>query len=379
MDFTLNDDQKMILELVNEVCEKEFAPRADEVSAKGEFPAENIKKLAELDLFGITIPEEYDGMGAGNMQLSLVMEEINKVCPATGVTLSVHNSLVNNVIAKYGTDAQKSKYLPKLASGEWMGAYSLTEPNSGTDAAAIICKARKYHDSWMVNGVKSFVTNGEYADLVVTFVRTGDERTTGITAFLIETTSPGFSVSKAEKKMGLRGSKTNELTFTNCIVPTSCVLGKEGDGFKIAMEALDGGRIGIASQALGIGQAAFDAALKYSKEREVFNTKLRKLQAIQFKIADMAMKLESARLMVRKAAWLRDKGIKCTREASIAKVLASEAAQFTTDEAIQILGGVGYTEDFPVERFYRDARVTRIYEGTSEILRIVIARSFLRE
>ena len=379
MDFLLDEEDLMIQETAKRFAEEKLSQWAEKMDRDGEFNMDAFHAAAEQGFTAITIPEEYDGMGAGNMQLSLVMEEVNKVCPATGVTLSVHNSLVNNVIAKYGTDAQKSKYLPKLASGEWMGAYSLTEPNSGTDAAAVICKARKNHDSWIVNGVKSFVTSGEYADLIVTFVRTGDERTTGITAFLIETTFPGFSVSKAEKKMGLRGSKTNELTFTDCVVPTSCVLGIEGDGFKIAMEALDGGRIGIASQALGIGQAAFDVALKYSKEREVFNTKLRKLQAIQFKIANMAIKLESARLMVRKAAWLRDKGLKCTREASIAKVLASEAAQFATDEAIQILGGVGYTEDFPVERFYRDARVTRIYEGTSEILRIVIARSFLRE
>ncbi|MCD4656852.1 MAG: acyl-CoA dehydrogenase family protein [Planctomycetes bacterium] len=379
MDFLLGEEDMMIQETARRFANETLSQWAEQMDRDCEFNMKAFQTSAEQGFTAITVPEEYDGMGAGNLQLSLVMEEINRVCPATGITLSVHNSLVNNVILKYGTDEQKRKYLPKLAAGKWMGAYSITEPNSGSDAAAIICKGKKEGDNWILNGVKSFVTSGEYANLVVTFVRTGEERKNGITVFLVETTLPGFSFSKAEKKMGLRGSKTNEITFTDCIVPASNILGKEGEGFAIAMETLDGGRIGIASQALGIGQAAFDVALKYTMEREVFGKKLMKLQAIKFKIADMAIKLESARLMVRKAAWLRDQGLNCTREISISKVLATEAADFVTDEALQILGGVGYTEDFPVERHYRDARVTRIYEGTSEIQRLVIARSFLRK
>jgi len=282
-------------------------------------------------------------------------------------------------LIKFGNEAQKQKFLPKLAGGELVGAYSLTEPNAGSDAAALICKGEKVDGGWKVNGVKSFVTNGEYADVIITFVRTGQDKTKGITAFIVEKEFPGYSVSKAEKKMGLRGSKTNELSFNDCIIPDENMLGAEGEGFKIAMQLLDGGRIGIASQALGIGQAALDFAIQYSKEREQFGKKLAFLQAIQFKIADMATKLESARLMVRKASWLYDEGKNCSQAASMAKLLATEAAAFITDEAMQILGGAGYTEDFPVERFYRDARVTRIYEGTSEIQRIVIARGYLRD
>lgn len=380
MDFELSEELLLVQRTAREFAEKELAPVAAKLDAECIFPRENMKKLARLGFCGILVPEEYGGAALGNLALAIVCEEINRVCASTGVTLSVHNSLATSPIIRHGNEQQKRKYLPKLASGEWIGAYGLSEPNAGSDAASIETTARREGDSYILNGSKIFITTGSEADVIIVFARTNPDkslRAKGITAFIVEKTFPGFKAGPPEHKLGIRASNTTALFFEDCRVPAENVLGGEGNGFKIAMDTLDGGRIGIAAQAVGILQACLDASVKYAKDRVQFGKPLAEFQAIQWKIADMATALEAARLLVYQAAYLRDRKMPHTRQAAMAKLFASEAACRAASEAVQIYGGVGYTREFPVERFFRDARITRIYEGTSEVQRIVISRNVL--
>lgn len=378
MDFLLSETDEMVRDAARRFADDYLTQFAAKMDREEKWYGEVFKQAAELGLAGVTIPEAHGGMGLGNLQLSLVLEEVNRVCASTGVTLSVHNSLVAGPLMKFGTDEQKQRYLPKLASGQMLGAYSLSEPGSGSDAAGLTCKADKQGDNYIISGVKAWVTSGEVADFLILLARTAEHKTRGISAFLIETAWPGFRVSKAEKKMGLRGSKTNEITFDNLECPAANMLGEEGIGFKIALDTLDGGRIGIASQSLGIARAALEASLKYCHQRTAFGKELGEFQAIQWKLADMSARLDAARLMTHRAAWLRDAGKPCNLEASQAKLLASTLANDAAQEAVQIHGGAGYCMDFPVERYMRDARITEIYEGTTEIQKLVIARNLLR-
>jgi alkylation response protein AidB-like acyl-CoA dehydrogenase len=379
MDFDLSEDLTMIRDAAREYADKWVAPGAAERDLKAQFPIEQFKKAGEYGFTGICVPESYGGPGLGNQALVLVLIEVNKVCASTGVTLSVHNSLTTAPLLKFGTEDQKRRYVPRLASGEWLGAYSLSEANSGSDAAALVCAAREDGDAFVLDGTKLWVTSASHADLFIVFARTakGPKKHQGITAFLVERTTPGFRVSKKEEKMGIRASSTCELVFENCRVPKANVLGEVGRGFPIGMDTLDGGRIGIASQAIGIAQASLDAAVKYAKTRHAFGKPIAQFEATQFKIADMKARIEAATLMTLRAAWLKDLGRPHASEAAQAKLLASRTANFAAREAVQIHGGAGYLEDFPVERFMRDARITEIYEGTTEIQKLVIARSVL--
>jgi alkylation response protein AidB-like acyl-CoA dehydrogenase len=380
MDFDLSEEQRMIRDAARAFADAEVAPGAAARDLSGEFPIEQFKGAAAQGFTGVLIPEEYGGSALGNVASSLILMEVNRACASTGVTLSVHNSLVSAPIAKWGNEAQKRQYLPRLASGEMLGAYSLSEAGSGSDAAALVCAAKDAGDHWVLDGTKLWVTSGTHADLFIVFARTSSEpgrKARGITAFLVERTFPGFTVSKKEEKMGIRASSTCELVFDGCRVPKANVLGEVGKGFTIGMDTLDGGRIGIASQAIGIGTAARDAAVKYSKERKQFGRVISEFQAIQFKIAEMSARLDAAELCTLRAAWLKDQDRPHGREAATAKLLASETANFCAREAVQIHGGAGYLEDFPVERHYRDARITEIYEGTTEIQKIVIARAVI--
>jgi len=379
VDFDLTEDLRMVRDAAREYADKWVAPGAAERDRTGEFPIEPFRKAAEYGFTGVAVPEELGGAGLGNQALSLVLMEVNRACASTGVTLSVHNSLCQAPLLKFGTESQKKKYLPRLASGEWLGAYSLSEAGSGSDAAALVCSAREDGDHFVVDGTKLWVTSASHADFFLVFVRTAKtpKKHHGVTALLVERTFPGFRVSKKEDKLGIRASSTCELVFDGCRVPKENVLGEVGRGFSIGMDTLDGGRIGIASQAVGIAQASLEASVRYAKERKQFGRPIAEFQAIQFKIADMKARIEAATLMVLRAAWLKDLGRPHTAEASQAKLLASRTANFAAREAVQIHGGAGYLEDFPVERYMRDARITEIYEGTTEIQKIVIARSVL--
>ena len=325
--------------------------------------------------------EEYGGSALGNLASSIVTEELSRVCASTGVTISVHNSLVCGPVDKFGSELLKQKYLPRLASGEWLGAYALTEAEAGSDAANQQATAEKRGDRYVLNGTKLWITSGAFADFFVVFARTSapsnGNRSEGITAFAIEKTTPGLTPGKLEEKVGIRASTTTELLLENCEVPPENVIGEVGQGFRIAMDTLDGGRIGIGSQAVGIAQACLEASTAYSKERQQFGRPIAAFQAIQWKLAEMATDLEAARLLVRKAAWLRDRGEPCALAASMAKLHASVSSNRAADEAVQIHGGAGYTTDFPVERYMRDARITEIYEGTTEIQHLVIARHLI--
>jgi butyryl-CoA dehydrogenase len=380
MDFDLTEEQRMIRDAAREFAEAEVAPGAGERDRSGEFPLAQFKAAAAQGFAGVLIPEEFGGSALGNIASCLILIEVNRACASTGVTLSVHNSLCSAPLVKFGTDAQKKQYLPKLATGEWLGAYSLSEAGSGSDAAALVCAARDDGDAFVLDGTKLWVTSASHADFFLVFARTEKtpgKKARGITAFLVERTYPGFRVSRKEEKLGIRASSTCELVFENCRVPKANVLGEVGKGFAIAMDTLDGGRIGIASQAVGIAIAARDAAVKYAKERKQFGRLIAEFEAIQFKIADMTARIDAAELCVLRAAWLKDASRPHTREASTAKLLASQAANFCAREAVQIHGGAGYLEDFPVERHFRDARITEIYEGTTEIQKLVIARNVI--
>ena len=377
MDFDLTEEQRMIREAAREFAEAEVAPGAGERDRSGEFPLAQFKAAAAQGFAGVLIPEEYGGSALGNVAASLILIEVNRACASTGVTLSVHNSLCSAPLVKFGNEEQKKKYLPKLASGEWLCAYSLSEAGSGSDAAALVCTAREDGDAFVLDGTKLWVTSASHADLFLVFARTAKEpgrKARGITAFLVEKTFPGFRVSRKEEKLGIRASSTCELVFENCRVPKANVVGEVGKGFTIAMDTLDGGRIGIASQAVGIAIAARDASVKYAKERKQFGRLIAEFEAIQFKIAEMSARIDASELCTLRAAWLKDRDRPHAREAATAKLLASRTANFCAREAVQIHGGAGYLEDFPVERHYRDARITEIYEGTTEIQKIVIAR-----
>jgi len=379
MDFQLTEQQQLIRDMARSFAEGELVQRAARMDRESALDREVLAKMSELGLWGLTVPEAYGGFGLGNLELALVLEEINRGCASTGVTLSVHNSLLGAPLNKWGSEEQRRTWLPKLATGEVLGAYCLTEPNAGSDAGSLRTSAKRVGEQWVLNGTKVWVTNGGTCGVMIVYARTGtaESRAKGISAFLVPKDTPGVSVGKHELKCGIRASSTTEILLDNVRLPLSALIGKEGEGFTIAMDTLDGGRIGIAAQAVGIGRACLEAAIKYAKEREQFGQPIGNFQAIQWKIADMSTRLDAARLLVHKAAWLRDRGERCTREAAAAKLYASQTANFCADEALQIHGGAGYTDHFQVERLFRDARITEIYEGATDIQRIVISRAVM--
>jgi alkylation response protein AidB-like acyl-CoA dehydrogenase len=377
--FPLSDEYKMIQEAARDFARKEIAPIAAEFDESGEFPYKTIMKMGEMGFMGIEIPEQYGGAGMDTLAYVLALEEICKVDAAHGTIMSVNNSLYGYTIEKYGTEQQKQQFLIPVASGKSVGAYALTEPMSGSDAGTMRTRAVLEGDSYVINGRKSWVSSGPVAEYILVFAMTDAEKKhRGISAFIVEGNRPGFVHGKKEPKLGIRASATSELLFEDCRLPVDNLLGKEGDGFKIAMAALDAGRIGIGAQALGISEAAYEASLAYSKEREAFGQKIGEFQGISFKLADMKTRLEASRLLVYNAAMAKHRarasGERFTLEASIAKLFASQTAVFCADEAVQIHGAMGYTKELPIERYYRDAKITEIYEGTSEIQRLVIAR-----
>lgn len=380
MEFDLQEDHRLIRDMARDFAANELAPRATRHDREEQIDPDLFGMMGELGLFGLSIPEQYGGFDAGSLGLALVLEELNHACASTGVTVSVHASLVCTPIVKFGTDEQKAHWLPKLATGEVIGAYSLTEAGAGSDAAALSSTAVREGDEWVLNGTKLFVTTGEQAGLVIGYFRTDPEapKARGISAFLVDAKTPGYKVGKKEKKTGLRGSSTTELIFENCRVPAEALLGELHRGFPIAMDTLDGGRIGIAAQALGIGRACLEASVSYAQEREQFGKPIGRFQAVQWKLADMATRLDAARLLTQRAAWLRDQGKPCGMQAAQAKLAASTTANFCADECLQIHGGAGYTDEFHVERLFRDARITEIYEGATDIQRLVIARQLLK-
>lgn len=374
----LTEEQKMIVEQVRDFAKKEIAPRAAEIDQTGKFPMDIVKQMGQMGLMGINVEPEYDGAGLDYLTYALVGEEINAACASTGVIFSAHNSLTCGPLKKWATPEQKKEWLAPLARGEKIGAFALSEPGSGSDAGALICTCVKQGDHYVVNGTKNWITNGPESDTIILFATLSTElKHKGVCAFVVDKKTPGLSVGKVEHKLGIRGSGTSQLVFENVKIPASQMLGKEGDGFKIAMTTLDGGRIGIASQALGIGRAALEAAKKFAAERETFGKPIAKHQGIQFMFADMATRLDAARLLTWRAACMQDKGMKFTREAAMAKLYASEAANFIADKGLQIHGGYGYVNEYSAERHYRDQRITEIYEGTSEIQRLVIAAAEL--
>lgn len=378
MDFKFSEEQELIRETAKNFAHEYLAPFAHERDEHQKFPKEAVEKLGELGFMGMMVSEKYGGSGLDAMTYVLVIQELSKVDASAGVICSVNNSLVCFNIEKYGTEEQKQKYLVPLASGKALGAYSLSEASSGSDAASLQCFAEKKGDHYLVNGTKLWVTNGASSDYVVCFIRTDrSNKTKGISAFIVDKKFPGFRVGKKENKLGIRASDTTELVFENCMIPKENLLGEEGIGFKIAMETLDGGRIGIAAQAIGIAEGALDEAVKYSKTREQFGQPISKFQANEFKIADMATRVDAAKMLLYRACWLKDNGLKYGKEAAMAKLFASETAMAVTTQAVQMHGGYGYTKEYPVERMMRDAKITEIYEGTSEIQRVVIARHVL--
>ena len=379
MDFNTTDRQNLFLQMIREFAEKEVKPLAAEVDETERFPMETVEKMAKLGIMGIPVPKEYGGAGADNVLYTMAVEELSRVCATTGVIVSAHTSLCCAPILEHGTEAQKQKYLPKLASGEWIGAFGLTEPNAGTDASAQQTTAVKEGDHYVLNGSKIFITNASAANVFIVMAMTDKSKgTKGISAFIVERDFPGFSIGKKEKKMGIRGSATCELIFENCIVPAENLLGAEGKGFGIAMKTLDGGRIGIASQALGIAQGAMDETVRYVKERKQFGRPLAKFQNMQFQLADIQTRIEASRLLVRKAAFRKDRKDNYSADAAMAKLFAAETAMEMPTKAVQYHGGYGYTREYPVERMMRDAKITEIYEGTSEVQRMVIAGKLLK-
>lgn len=374
MNFTLTEEQSMIQQMVREFADQEVRPIASEIDKTHTFPTATVKRMAELDLFALSIPEAYGGSGSDYLSYAIAVEELSKVCATHGVVLSAQTSLCTHPILKFGTEEQKKKYVPDLASGKKLGAFALTEAGAGTDASAQQTEALLQGDNYILNGAKVFITNGAVADTFVVLAMTDKSKgLKGITGFIVEKSFPGFIVGQTEEKMGICASSTTEIIFKNCVVPKENMLGKEGEGFKVAMQTLDGGRIGIASQALGIAQGALDAAIAYSKERKQFGKPISANQGIQWMIAEMATKVEAARMLVYRAAVLKDTGARISKEAAMAKLFASATAMEVTTKAVQIHGGLGYTKSYPVERYMRDAKITEIYEGTSEVMRMVIA------
>jgi len=380
MTFRFTEEQKMIQSMVRDLAREEFAPRAMEIDATKEFPRENIRKLAELGLMGMMVPPEYDGSGADTVSYFLALAEVAYACASTAVVMSVHNSIVCESLLRFGTAAQKEKYLKPLARGEIIGAFALTEPNAGSDPARQSARAVFDGDDFVLNGTKRFTTTGKNAGLIIVTAKTDPQKAhRGISAFLVDQGAPGFSIGRLEDKMGLRASDTADLIFEDCRIPRDNLLGNEGDGFLIAMTGLDGGRIGIAAQSYGVARAAFDAAVGYAQEREQFGQKISKFQGLRWMLADMATEIEAARLMGLSAAQMKDDGLNYTMQASMAKLYASEMVNRITARALQIHGGYGFTKEYPVERYFRDARVFTIYEGTSEIQRIVISNHLLKD
>ena len=372
----LTPEQEQIRDMLRDFAREQLAPKAAEWDKTAHFPAEELRQLGELGAYGMVVPEEWGGTGLDYVSLALALEEIAAGDGATSTIISVQNSVVCGPINAFGNESQKQQYLTKLASGEWLGCFCLTEPHVGSDAAAIKTKAVKEGDSWVINGVKQFITSGKNAQLAIVFAVTDPAAgKKGISAFIVPTGTPGYTVARIEEKLGQHASDTAQILFENCRIPAANLLGKEGDGYKIALANLEGGRIGIAAQSVGMARAAFEAALKYAHERESFGKPIFEHQAVNFRLADMATQIEVARQMVHHAATLRDAGRPCLKEASMAKLFASEMAEKVCSDAIQIHGGYGYVADFPVERIYRDVRVCQIYEGASDIQRLVIGRA----
>lgn len=379
MEFKLTREQELVKQMVEEFVENEVKPIAADIDDTEEFPVETVKKMGRYGMMGIPFPKEYGGAGGDYISYIMTVEELGKACGTTSVICSAHTSLCCGPIFQFGTEEQKKKYLPGLLKGEKLGAFALTEPNAGTDAASQQTVARLDGDYYILNGSKIFITNGGLADVIVVFAMTDRSKgTKGISAFIVEKDFEGFEVGKIEDKMGIRASSTAELIFKDCKVPKENLLGAEGKGFKVAMATLDGGRIGIAAQALGIAEGALDEAVKYSKERKQFGKSISKFQGIQWYIAEMATKIEAAKLLVYKAAWKKQQGLPFSEDAAMAKLYAAETAMSVTTKVVQIFGGYGYTRDYPVERMMRDAKITEIYEGTSEVQKMVIAANILK-
>lgn len=379
MDFNLSDEQIAIRETVREFAEKEIAPSARERDENSEFPHEIVKKLAKLGMCGVVAPLEYGGSGMDYLSYVIFIEELARIDASVAVIMSVTNTLAALPLRKFGTEEQKQKFLIPLSKGEKLGAYSLSEPQAGSDASNLACTAVLDGDHYILNGVKNFVTNGSNAGIIIVFAMTDKKKgKKGISIFVVESDTPGFSVSKVEKKLGIKSSDTAEIVFENCRIPVANRIGEEGEGFKIALTALDYGRVGIAAQALGIAQGAMERAIAYSQEREQFGKKIGSFQAIQFKIAEMAVNVDASRLLLYRAAKLQDEGKDFTAESAIAKLFASKTAMKTANQAVQIFGGNGYMREYEIERFMRDAKITEIYEGTSEIQKIVISREIIK-
>lgn len=380
MNFSLSKTETLFLQMIREFAEKEVKPLAAEIDEEERFPIETVEKMNKLGLMGIPIPKEYGGQGGNNQLYAMAVEELSRVCATTGVVVSAHTSLCVAPIYEFGTEEQRLKYLPKLCSGKYLGAFGLTEPNAGTDASAQQTTAILDGDNYIINGSKIFITNAANADIFVIMAMTDKSLgIKGISAFIVEKCFEGFSIGKKELKMGIRGSATCELIFNNCVVPKENLLGKIGEGFKIAMKTLDGGRIGIASQALGIAQGAMDETIKYTKERKQFGKQISQFQNTQFQLADLETKIQASRLLVYKAAFNKDMKVSYSVEAAMAKLFAAETAMEMTTKAVQFHGGYGYTREYPVERMMRDAKITEIYEGTSEVQRMVISAGLFKK
>jgi alkylation response protein AidB-like acyl-CoA dehydrogenase len=378
MDYALTEEQRLVQQTARDFATREILPIAAALDEEHRFPAEIVHRLGELGMMGMIVPEAYGGAGMDSVSYVIALEEIARACAGTAVVMSVNNSLVCAPILRNGTESQKQRYLPPLASGREVGCYCLTEAAAGSDAASLRATARADGDAWVLNGTKIFVTNGVEASVCIVYARSDPgEGARGISAFIVEKDRPGVRVGKVERKLGINASSTCEILFEDCRIPNDNLLGERGQGFKVALATLDGGRIGIAAQAIGIARATLEESVAYAKERKQFGRPIADFQAIQWKIADMATRIDAARLLMYRAAWLRDQGRRHTQEASMAKLLASETAMWATTQGIQILGGYGYIKDYPAERHFRDAKITEIYEGTSEIQRLVIARNLL--
>ncbi len=379
MDYLLNEDQRMLRDMVSRFAKEEIGPVASENERNHKFPIDIIKKAGELGLMGVAYPQEYGGGGMDFISYMIVIEEISRYCASTGVIVSAHSSLAVDPIYRFGTEEQKKKYLPDLCSGKKIACHALTEPGAGSDAGAVRTSAKLVGDKWVLNGTKHFITNGGEADVAVVFASTDYERgSKGISAFIVEKGTPGFKVGKLEDKLGINATSTAELIFEDCAIPKENLLGELNKGFKIALITLDGGRLGIASQALGIAKASIEDSIKFSKEREQFGQPISNFQAIQWMLANMWTEYEASWLLTYRASLMKDKGIRYTKEAAMAKMKASETAFYCAGRAIQIHGGYGYTKEFNVERYLRDAKITEIYEGTNEIMRLVISANLLK-
>lgn len=379
MNFEPTEMQQQIAQMIRDFGKTNMQPYVMEWDEQQLFPLELFKKLGELGLMGVLVPQEYGGSGLGYLEYVTVISEISRICGAIGLSVAAHNSLCTGHMLQFGNEEQKQRYLPKLATAEWIGAWGLTEPNTGSDAMNMKCVAQKDGGDWVINGTKCWITHGKSCDVAVVIARTGELRDShGMSAFIVEKGMPGFSGGKKENKLGMRASETAEMIFDNCRIPAGNMLGAEGDGFIQSMKVLDGGRISIAALSLGIAKGALDAALKYSKERQQFDQPIASFQGISFKLADMATEIAAAELLTLQAADMKNRKVNMTQQAAMAKYYASEVAVRTANEAVQIFGGYGYTKDFPVEKFYRDAKLCTIGEGTSEIQKIVIAREALR-